>query len=175
MDNTDLIQRAQQGDATAFEQLLGHCYDIIYRFALKWCGNETDAEDITQQACVKLAKSINQFRFESAFTSWLYRLVINCAKDWQRSQSRHQKDNIDTPHEYTGPNNNENAIYLTQTLQKVNSMGEGFKETLLLVIAEGRSHAEAAAILDVKEGTISWRIHEIRKTLGLWVSEEEKQ
>ena len=52
--------------------------------AFKLCGNKEDAEDITQNACIKLARSIDTFRFQSAFLSWLYRLVINTAKDWKK-------------------------------------------------------------------------------------------
>ncbi len=175
MDNTGLIRRAQQGDTAAFEQLLGEYYGVIYRFAYKWCGNLPDAEDVTQQACIKLARNIKQFRFESAFTSWLYRLVINCAKDWQRSQEKHRGDFNEVQEQNDVTEENENTIYLSQILVKVSSLGEGFKETLLLVIAEGRTHGEAATILGVKEGTVSWRIHEIRKILGLWAAEEGSQ
>lgn len=164
-----LIKAAQAGDQHAFEQLLTAHYDTLYRFAYRWCGNRTDAEDITQQACIKLAQSIGQFRFEAAFSSWLYRLVINCAKDWYKSQNRHAHDNIDNwiEPERTPDQTAENSIYLQQLLHMLDQMAEGFKETALLVHGEGLSHAEAAAILQLKESTVSWRLHEIRKQLQL--------
>ncbi|MGV8835404.1 RNA polymerase sigma factor [Cellvibrio sp.] len=168
-DQAGLIRVAQGGDGAAFGRLLANNYDSIYRFAYRWCGNRTDAEDITQQACIKLAQSIGQFRFEAAFSSWLYRLVINCAKDWYKSQNRHQHDNIDDwiEPERTPDQTAENRIYLQQLLHLLDQMAEGFKETALLVHGEGLSHAEAAAILQVKESTVSWRLHEIRKQLQL--------
>ena len=89
-----LIRRAQGGDATSFAELLDLHYDTIYRFAWKWCGHAANAEDIAQQACMKLAASLAQYRFQAAFTSWLYRLVISCAQDWQRSQQRHEHDEL---------------------------------------------------------------------------------
>jgi RNA polymerase sigma-70 factor, ECF subfamily len=177
MDESDLIRRAQAGNADAFESLLETRYDTLYRFAFKWCGNKSDAEDVAQLACMKMAGSISQFRFESQFSSWLYRLVINCAKDWQKSQARHQGKNIDDIHqsgdeeEQEGHENlattnpAENRIYLQQILQLLNTMADGFKETALLVHAEGLNHAEAAEVLGVKESTISWRLHEMRKQL----------
>ncbi len=177
MDESELIRRAQAGNADAFESLLETRYDTLYKFAFKWCGNKSDAEDVAQLACIKLAGSISQFRFESQFSSWLYRLVINCAKDWQKSQARHQGKNIDDIHqaaddeEHDGheclstANPAENRIYLQQILQLLNTMADGFKETALLVHAEGLSHAEAAEVLGVKESTISWRLHEMRKQL----------
>lgn len=161
-----LIRAAQTGDRQAFAQLVAEAYDSIYRFAYRWCGNASDAEDVTQQACIKLAQSLGQFRFESAFSSWLYRLVINCAKDWQRSQGRHQHDDLELLADEVRPDQNaENRIYLQQVLRWLDTLSEGFKETALLVHAEGLTHAEAANILQIKESTVSWRLHEIRKQL----------
>lgn len=168
-DQQELIHAAQRGDGTAFAQLLDQSYASVYRFAYRWCGNRADAEDITQQACIKLAQSISQFRFEAAFTSWLYRLVINCAKDWYKSQNRHQHSSIDEwiEPERAPDQSAENSIYLQQLLRLLDQMAEGFKETALLVHGEGLSHAEAAAILQVKESTVSWRLHDMRKQLQL--------
>lgn len=162
-----LIESAQQGDEAAFERIFEEHYDLIYRFAYKWCRNVTDAEDVTQQSCIKLANSLNQYRFESAFTSWLYRLVINTAKDWGKSQARHQGSDAEAGlHEESSSRvQNENATYLEQVLRLLDSMAEGFKETALLVFAEGWTHVEAAEALGIKESTVSWRIHEIRKQL----------
>src|SRR5678816_116249 len=89
---TGLIRNAQGGDVAAFAELVDLHYDTIYRFAWKWCGHRTNAEDIAQQSCIKLAGSLAQFRFQAAFRSWLYQLVINCAVDWQRTQQRHRHD-----------------------------------------------------------------------------------
>ena len=141
-------------------------YDTIFRFAWKWCGHKADAEDIAQLACMKLAKSLGQFRFQAAFTSWLYRLVISCAQDWQRSQERHAHDAM-TEAEPTGAASAaEDHIYLVQLLGQLDELGEGMKEAALLVHAEGMNHAEAGAILGVSESTISWRLHTIRRHLG---------
>lgn len=168
-----IIEKAQQGDAAAFEQLLEAQYDTVFKFAFKWSGRREDAEDITQQACMKLAKGIQQFRFESNFTTWLYRLVINCAKDWQRSQIRHAHHGDEALATLASTPSNDHDIYLQQLLTQLDQASEGFKETLLLVHAEGLSHKEAADILDVKESTISWRIHEIRKYLQKQQAEEQ--
>ena len=166
-----LVRAAQAGDAAAFEQVLERHYDTIYRFAYKWCGNRADAEDVTQQSCLKLARSLASFRFESAFTSWLYRLVINCARDWMRVQSRHAADtDVDDP-VLSLSNSTENHVeqdaYMWQLIQRLDAMPDGIKETILLVHAEGLTHGEAARILDVKESTVSWRLHEFRKRYRL--------
>ena len=166
MDDQALIRRAQGGDATSFAELLDLYYDTIHRFAWKWCGHAANADDIAQLACIKLANSLKQYRFQAAFTSWLYRLVISCAQDWQRSQQRHEHDELPEDEPAAAGGNAEESIYLMQTLAQLDRLGEGMKDTALLVHAEGLSHAEAGAVLGVSESTISWRLHIIRKQMS---------
>ncbi len=169
MTDETLIRAAQAGDADAFERLLEVYYDTLYRFAYRWSGNRADAEDITQQACIKLAGAVASYRFESAFTSWLYRVVVNCARDWARDQGRHQGPVVDStlaPGVEASADVEQHA-YLWQLLRQLDTLPEGIKETLLLVHAEGLTHREAAAVLDVKESTVSWRLHEFRKSYRL--------
>ena len=160
---TGLIRSAQGGHVASFAELVDLHYDTIYRFAWKWCGHRMNAEDIAQQSCLKLAASLAQFRFQATFTSWLYQLVINCARDWQRTQQRHEHDELPDDEPTADAARPEDYIYLVQLLEQLNELGEGMKETALLVHAEGLSHAEAGAILGVAESTISWRVHAIRK------------
>jgi RNA polymerase sigma-70 factor, ECF subfamily len=166
MDDQALIRRAQGGDAASFAELLDLYYDTIHRFAWKWCGHAANADDIAQLACLKLANSLAQYRFQAAFTSWLYRLVISCAQDWQRSQQRHEHGELPEDEPAQGTGSAEESIYLMQLLAQLEKLGEGMKETALLVHAEGMSHAEAGAVLGVSESTISWRVHTIRKHLN---------
>ncbi|MBN7796335.1 RNA polymerase sigma factor [Parahaliea mediterranea] len=164
-DLEDTIRRAQGGDRDAFARLVEQHYDAMLRFACKYCGNRRDAEDITQQACIKLARGLGQFRFESAFSSWLYRLVINCARDWYRAQKPEARDDRTDPNTLTAADSAEPAVMLDQVLALVAQMGEGYHEALVLVLGEGLSHAEAAEVLGLRESTVSWRLHEIRKRL----------
>jgi RNA polymerase sigma-70 factor (ECF subfamily) len=182
MPSEDIVRAAQNGDSQAFSQLLETSYETIYRVSLHWAGNVHDAEDIAQQVCIKLAKSIRQFRFESAFTTWLYSVVINCARDWARSGAKHNVVNDgscnnqdDTCNDFLNERSGEVATSdapaleaeseLRRVIKIVAAMGDDYKETLLLVFGEGFSHAEAAETLGIKESTVSWRIHEIRKRL----------
>lgn len=160
------VRRAQAGDAAAFAALLEAHYSLMYRFAFRWCGERQAAEDITQQACMKLAEVIGQFRFDSAFTTWLYRLVINSARDWQRREKRHVSVAESEATEPVESHRGEAHLHLEQLLRQIDTLGKGFSETALLVLGEGLTHAEAAAVLKVKESTISWRLHSIRQQLA---------
>jgi len=166
-DEAALIRAAQGGDADAFEALLEHYYDTLYRFAWRWCGNEADAQDVTQQACLRIADHLGQFRFEAAFTSWLYRLVVNCARDWSRRQRRHAPASAVEARELAGEDGSvADRVYHWQLLETLDALPDGMKETLLLVHVEGLSHAEAAQALGVKESTVSWRLHDFRRRHG---------
>ncbi|MFB8831951.1 RNA polymerase sigma factor [Azotobacter sp. CWF10] len=161
------LEKARAGDAAAFAEVVDSCYASIFRFAMKYTGQRQDAEDVAQQACIKLAHSIASYRFESAFSSWLYVLVLNCARDWHRQQSRHRADTLDEDcGEAVADSADESRVYLRQVLDEVDAMGSGYRDTLVLVASEGLSHREAAELLGVKESTVSWRLHEIRKRLA---------
>lgn len=160
------IKLAQSGDRGAFEALLRDHYGTMFRMAYKWCGNRADAEDITQTACMKLARAIGGYRFEAAFTSWLYRLVINATIDWKKANRTH--DPLpESGHVGISGDNAERAMQVKQELERVLALPEKEKTALLLVFSEGMTHAEAAEVMECKESTVSWYIHEARKKLGI--------
>lgn len=170
-EETTLIKAAQKGDRAAFETLINAHYMTIYKMAYKWIQNREAAEDITQNACIKLARSLNQFQFNAAFTSWLYRLVINTAKDWQISNKRHAgADMSQAEYEESSSTHSEKMIYARQVLEKIDSLPAKEKDAFILVIFEGLNHVEAGQKLGCAEGTISWRINEARKKLSEWES-----
>lgn len=165
-NDRELIEHAQSGDDRAFEALLQEYYDVMFRMAFKWSRNRADAEDITQNACIKLARKIKSFNFKSAFTSWLYRLVVNTAIDWQRQNTRHQSHELTENFENVSETIEiESSLYAKQILQKVQTLPGKEKTALLLVMSEGLTHKETAAIMECKESTVSWYIHEARKKL----------
>ncbi len=163
----DLIKRAQQGNAYAFETLINDYYMTMYKIAYKWCGNREDAEDITQNASIKLVRALDSFHFDAAFSSWLYRLVINAAKDWQKSQHRHiSADGVDIEQERAKDSKPEQQVYTQQIMSLIEDLPQKEKEALIFISIEGMSHKQAANQLGCSEGTVSWYIHEARKKLA---------
>lgn len=169
MNENALIKRCQRGDKAAFERLLIDHYDTIYRFAYRWCGDQHNAQDISQQACLKLARAIQAFEFKSSFTSWLYRLVINCAKDFYKSPQQHnvreESDHLIDETAHLSLDRAPERLYAQQILAHINTLQEELRDTLILVYGQGMSHAQVAEQLNLKESTVSWRIHEARKQL----------
>ena len=179
LSDIELVELCQKGDSTAFEKLADRHYMLVYRVAYKWCGVRVMAEDITQEVFVKLARAINGFKGESDFKTWLYRITVNAARDMQRKDSRKiaresayteekfSDMNSEGEHIDAGKNEDSKALY-----QALGTLSPKLKETVILVLAEGLSHKEAAVVLGCAETTVSWRVFKARgKLQRLLVSE----
>ena len=162
-----LVVRAQNGDAEAFGELIGDHYDLIHRTAWKWCGNRDDAEDIAQDVCVKLGRAIAGFDGRSAFSSWVYRITLNAVRDMQRAGKRRGKyaDAYAEISPEDQPAEQEEAATSSQLWAAVRALPEKQRDAVLLVYAEELSHAAAAEIMGIREATVSFHVHEARKTL----------
>lgn len=168
-DLTDeaLARQAADGVREAFEELLERHYDRIFRIAVRLLGNRADAEDVTQDVCIGLAKKISGWRGESRFTTWLYRVVVNATHDAMRQDSTRQRYERDAAGSswrarVVDAGRAGDAKWLHEVLGKLSRKQ---RETVILVLAEGLTHAEAAQVLGVREGTVSWRLHAARKRL----------
>lgn len=162
-----LIGRIKAGDARAFEQLVSEHYRFIYKTAFRWLGHKSDAEDVTQSVCMRLADAVTRFDGRSKFTSWLYSVTLNAVRDLQRSQSRHNRQ-VDAvaafAREGTEPDQ-EDQLRVNDIWNIVRQLPEKQRDAVLLVFGEQLSQSEAAAIMGCKEVTVSWHIHNARKSL----------
>ena len=162
-----LIERARSGDAEAFARLVERYYSTVFRVAYKWCGDQTDAEDIAQDVCVKLGHAIRGFKGTSAFSSWLYRVTLNAVRDHQRARSR-QVQNVAAmalvaETEYVP--DMETAMTQEQVWAMVQELPEKQRDAVMLIFGEEMSHKQAADIMECAESTVSWHIHEAKKRL----------
>jgi RNA polymerase sigma-70 factor (ECF subfamily) len=169
LNDLELIDKSLAGSAQAFATLVERHYLTVYRFAFKWCAIQEDAEDITQDVFVKLAGKLHTFNRQASFTTWLYRVTANCAKDFGRKRTAQGKESSSTQpvnseivSDNPGP---ENHVYQKTILAAINRLPEKLKEAVLLVFGEGCSHSEAAGIIGCAETTVSWRIFQARKKL----------
>lgn len=161
-----LIKKAVGGDADAFARLVERHYMTIYKIAYKWSGRREDAEDIAQEVCASLPVKIDGFRGDSAFTTWLYRIVINAAKDYYRKAHRQREtafaEGFDAASDEPLA---EEKMIAAQGFAAVHALPEPIRDAVLLVFGEDLSHKEAAKILGCAETTISWRIFKARGLL----------
>ncbi len=162
-----LVVRARNGDGEAFAALIADHYERIYRTAWRWCGNRDDAEDIAQEVCVKVGQAIARFDGRSAFSSWVYRITLNAVRDWQRAgqrRGRHSNAYAEISPTEAEAEQEASATH-GQIWAAVRQLPEKQRDAVLLVYAEELSHAEAANIMGIKEATVSFHVHEARKTL----------
>lgn len=168
-DQTDhgLIERAKDGDGEAFSRLVERYYATIFRIAYKWCGNQADAEDITQDVCVKLGHAIRGFKGTSAFSSWLYRVTLNAVRDFQRANQRRTQNvaamALVSETEYVP--DMETEMTQDQIWTMVRDLPEKQRDAVFLIYGEELNHRQAADVMECAESTVSWHIHEAKKRL----------
>lgn len=166
-DDNELAFRAAAADRQAFRVLLERHYDRIYRLALRYFGDVAEAEDVTQDICVSLAAKLKSFRGDARFSTWLYRLVINRCRDQSRRKTR-AKAFINEYAEVSAllaADVQHSRQHISWLYDALDHLSADLRETAILVLAEDQTHAQAAEVLGIKEATVSWRMHEIRKQL----------
>lgn len=171
----DLIGQAQRGDSAAFGRLVERHYDFIHRVAWRWSGRKADAEDIAQEVCVRLGRAIPGYRGGGAFTTWLYAMTMNAARDLMRRSAREsakaQAFSLHALVEGQGASDaDDQAERLWETVRK---LPDKQRNAVLLVYGEGLSHAAAADAMACAEATVSWHIHEAKKRLKALLSAGE--
>ncbi|MFN7089267.1 MAG: RNA polymerase sigma factor [Allorhizobium sp.] len=163
----DLVRLAQAGDVAAFERLVTLQYSFIFKTAFRWLGHRSDAEDVTQTVCMRLADALKSFDWRANFRSWLYRITLNAVHDVQRSNQRRQRlaSEVSLTISDERPPTQEDRLALNGLWQMVQELTDKQRDAVLLVYGEHMSHAEAADIMGCKDVTVAWHIHNARKAL----------
>ena len=163
-----LVGRARDGDRRAFGELVERHYGFVYRVAYRWCGNKPDAEDIAQEVCARLGRAIRSFQGGAKFTSWLYTLTLNAARDMKRKSLREtvKAEAFGIHALVSGGEAAEAEPDRAEALwAAVRQLPDKQRDAVLLVYGEGLSHAEASDVMGSAEATVSWHIHEAKKRL----------
>ncbi|MFC1533130.1 RNA polymerase sigma factor [Thermodesulfobacteriota bacterium] len=164
----ELVDLAMGGDERAFENLIQRHYLSVYGLSYKWCRIKEEAEEITQEVFIKLTRKLNTFNRESSFKTWIYRITVNTAKDYTRKNSTRRSYESAFAREKADGNpgaSPSESVKAGQVYDTIDRLPDKQKASLMLVMAEGLSHKEAAKVLRCSETTVSWRIHQARKRL----------
>ena len=178
-----LIGRAQQGDVRAFEELLEGHLGLVRRFARAFAPEQADADDLAQEALIKVHKSLRLFRYQSAFSSWLYAVVRSVFLDSVRSRRGRERTleeplkpggatelpGGDRPDE--GWDREEERKRLWRALRQISVE---FRGALVLFDIEGCTYDEVAAIEGVPVGTVKSRLSRGRAQLKELLGEAEE-
>lgn len=174
-----LIEKSQQGDIESFELLIKEYQKLAFNIAYRMLGNTEDAADATQDAMIKVYKSINSFKGNSSFSTWLYRIVTNTCLDELRKRKKDKTlsydrgieteegtlereipDTRNIPEEVA-----ERKEQLQDLVEAINRLPEQHKTVIVLRDIKGFSYEQIAEILDCSQGTIKSRISRARMAL----------
>jgi RNA polymerase sigma-70 factor (ECF subfamily) len=154
-----LVERAQQGDRDALEELYLIHFDRIYGYLHVTVGNRHDAEDLTTQTFLKMLESIGKFRWQSApFSAWLFRIAHNLAMDHFRANKRWQPEE-EAPEPPADESTSAEAGALEAIGQKsmldlIEDLSPEQQQVLTLKFVFNFANAEAATILGKTEGAV---------------------
>ena len=169
----DLVERLRAGDERAFDELAPLAGRMAYHLALRSLADANVAEDIAQEALVRLYKHVHEIEGLGAFKTWFYRIVLNLVNDHYRRFSR-QGAALTTLEDirkverksHDEPLSEVERSHLRQALtQALDALDDMHREVFLLKEVEGMGHAEIARLLGVPEGTVWSRLCYARKKL----------
>jgi len=181
LSDTDLIIQAQKGDQSAFEELVYRYDRNVLSITIKYANNEDDAKDLYQEVFIRVYRSIKGFRFQSEFSTWLFRITTNVCLTYKSRSKEHLRVSIDKDFD-----EEENEFSTTKELvydgsspeeissganlgdivnAAVESLSPKQKMTFVLKHYEGYKIREIAEMLNCKEGTVKKYLFDATKNL----------
>jgi len=181
LNDTDLIVQAQKGDQSAFEELVYRYDRNVLSIALKYALNEDDAKDLYQEVFIRVYRGLKNFRFQSEFSTWLFRITTNVCLTYRGRSKEHLK--ISISNNYNSEDNEDRTmpelVYDGSSPEEISSgsdIGELVnaavetlspkqKMTFILKHYEGYKIREIAEMLNCKEGTVKKYLFDAIKNL----------
>ena len=182
-DDRQLVERFKAGDEGAFDALVDRHSARAFQIAYGVLGSREDAEEVAQDAFIRMHRALPKFRGDSEFTTWMYRIVTNLARNkyrWNRSRMAALHDSIDAPIEGddgesrridlpdTRNTPEEEAVYeeLDSALQsELGKLPEAQRQVLVMRNVQDMSYEDIAAELKCKIGTVKSRLARAREEL----------
>jgi RNA polymerase sigma-70 factor, ECF subfamily len=174
-----LVRRVQRGDKGAFDALVLKYQHKVVKLVMRYVRNPAEAEDVAQEAFIKAYRALPQFRGDSAFYTWLYRIAINTAKNAVVSRDRspveydldeqNSDDSYDMQSRLKDPETPEGLVLTEEIRGTVNSAIDALPEDLRTAIVlrelEGLSYEEIAESMGCPVGTVRSRIFRAREAI----------
>ncbi|OEG72783.1 RNA polymerase sigma factor RpoE [Shewanella colwelliana] len=178
ISDQQLVERVQQGDKNAFNLLVQKYQSKVINLISRYVRNQADVADVAQEAFIKAYRALPNFRGESAFYTWLYRIAVNTAKNHLVAQGRRAPandvdaeeaeyyDGSDALKEFASPE----RLMLSDEIQKVvfntlDNLPEELKMAISLRELDGMSYEEIANVMECPVGTVRSRIFRAREAI----------
>jgi RNA polymerase sigma-70 factor (ECF subfamily) len=180
-----LVRRIQKGDRQAFEELLDTYEARVYRLAMRFTGNVSDAEDVTQEIFLGVYKSLANFRGDSSLGTWIYRIAMNHCLEFRRKR---RLESIPLEEELTlvvsdwrdDPAQSADKQEISERVEAaINALSPQHRDVIVLHELQGLTYQEVAATLNVPVGTVKSRLsnafRRLRDLLGGYMVERSTQ
>ncbi|MBO9357198.1 RNA polymerase sigma factor RpoE [Bordetella petrii] len=178
--DAELVARVQRGDKKAFDLLVLKYQRKILRLLGRMIRDPAEIEDVAQEAFIKAYRALPQFRGESAFYTWLYRIAVNTARNWLASAARRPSapnaietedgETFNETDNLTDISTPESMLASREIAETVNSVIEELPEELRTAIVlreiEGMSYEDIAQSMDCPIGTVRSRIFRAREAIA---------
>ena len=174
----DLVLRVQRGDKSAFDFLVIKYQHRIIQLVNRYVKDPSEAQDVAQEAFIKAYRALGNFRGDSAFYTWLYRIAINTAKNYLVSRSRRNSDYqvdiqdaevFENAPQLQGMETPERHLLnqeIVDTIQEaIDKLPEDMRTAIMLREFEGMSYEEIAEAMDCPVGTVRSRIFRAREAI----------
>jgi RNA polymerase sigma-70 factor (ECF subfamily) len=165
----ELVAACQRGEREAFRELFETYKDKVYSIALRYSGDPAVAMDIAQDTFLKLFSSIREFRGDSSFETWVYRLVVNSCLDHKRKHWRliPMADEFLTTLRSSGDSLAEmlRSEFSAVIRSAVDRLAPDLRIAIILRYTEGLSYAEISEVLGCSAGTVASRLNRAHKAL----------
>jgi RNA polymerase sigma-70 factor, ECF subfamily len=188
IDDEMLIKRAQSGDRSAFNALVAKHEDRAYRYAYRLTRDQEEAADVVAEAFVRVFNALNNFRAQSTFTTWLYRILTNCFLDLRKKDkgklnlsldaslqteesevARQVEDPHASPQDHAERGERERRIE-----RAIQRLPEYQRAMVVMYHAEMMSYEDIAGALDMPVGTVKSRLNRARLTLREILRKDEE-
>lgn len=163
-DEKQLIEKAGNGDVSAFEALYRQHSARVHGLCTRLCDSHADAQDATQETFVKAWRRIGTFRGGSAFSTWLHRIAFNESMNFRRHKNAPER-HLQLV-EQAGNDDASTTTELEQLEQAVRRLPERAREALVLHKIYGYSHQETAEFMEITVGASKAQVHRAIKLLG---------
>lgn len=179
------LKQSKSGDLASFERLIEKYQHVAYNIAYRMVGNEEDAKDITQEAFIKVFKSITSFREDSSFSTWLYRIVMNTCKDELRKKKLkvvsidrdievgESSVTFEIPdHTYSPEVVYEKKQLHAMLSQALTDLPEQNRIVVIMRDVQGFSYEDIAECINIPVGTVKSRINRGRHMLREMITKD---
>jgi RNA polymerase sigma-70 factor (ECF subfamily) len=179
LNEEQIINEIKKGNLDVFPQLINLYKNRVFAMSYKFTDDYNEAQDLSQEIFLKVYRQIENFRFESKLSTWIYKISINTCIDWKKKKNRFKVIS------FTGTDNEDKSAFLYETFDKdelpenkvieleqqqeihrlVSNLPDIYKTVIILYHFNNMSYSEISSVLEIPEKTVETRLYRARRKL----------